>query len=98
METLTTIVTMIRRRNTRVNINSNFRSNIGPRTRNAILADGCIVVKLAATKASASLHRHMATAITIMAKMVKAGYPSDMAWTWSAVGPQTLSDPARQAP
>ena len=53
------MVTISRGRNTRVYISSSLRSSIGPSTRNASFAETCIFVKLAATKASASLHRHI---------------------------------------
>ena len=70
------MVQINRWRNTRVYIMYSFRSSIGPMTRKASFAagnqswTGCM---FAATKASASLHRHSVSAKNIMAAMFKAG-------------------------
>ena len=59
--------------NTRVYINRSFRSSIGPSTRNASFAESCIFVKLAATNASASLHKHISTAMSIINGIARYG-------------------------
>ena len=46
---------------------------MGPSTRNASLAEMCILVKLAATNASASLHRHIKIASSIIAGIARKG-------------------------
>ena len=65
------MVTISRGRKTRVNIKSNLRSSIGPSTRKASFAEMCMLLKLAATNASASLHRHMIIAMNIIRGMAE---------------------------
>ena len=71
------MVQISRGRKTRMYMKINFRSSIGPSTMKASLAAGRRVVKLAATKASASLHRVTTTAKTIMMTMDRTGWPAD---------------------
>ena len=47
------------------------------------MAETCILVKLAATKASASLHRHIKMAISIIAGIASSGSPVDSCAIWS---------------
>src|SRR5579883_924117 len=95
--TQATMVTIKRSRKTRVYIMRSLRSSIGPRTRNASLAVMCILVKLAATNASASLHKHIRIARSIIAGMARKGSSREN-FSISSVEMYDRASAARTAP
>ena len=96
-EVQTTKVAISRGLNTRVYINSSLMSNIGPSTKNASLLDTLNSVKLAATKASASEHRHNTTANSIITGIARYGVSRENCCTWSG-STKIRTSAARAAP